>query len=178
MTWLNDKFSAMSQGARLACGAGLLAIGVAGGASAAKFTRAGIEMAPTVITPIGKLADSNNIVTIKARVAETYGDRMLVTDGSGKTMVDLPRDAATNLVVGSMIAVQGRYADGQLRASFLIAPNGQVEAVGPGPGGPRPGPHQGPGPHGPELAPPPDSPPPPGCASVPPAIPAPEAKAG
>jgi hypothetical protein len=150
MSWLNDKISSMSQGTRLATGAVLLAVGVAGGASATSLTRPGIEMAPTVVTPIAKLGSSTGIVTIKGRVAEIYGDRALVSDSSGKTMVDIDRGHVSSLAIGGVVLVQGRFDDGQLRASFLVGPGGNVEAIGRGPhGGRRPGPDKGPGQPGP-----------------------------
>jgi hypothetical protein len=165
MSWLNDKITAMSQGARLTTGATLLAIGIAGGASAASLTRPGIEMAPTVVTPIARLAASSGIVTIKGRIAEIYGDRALVADASGKTMVDIGRGRASSLAVGSTVLVQGRFDDGQVRGSFLVGPGGAVEAIGPrphdGPGrrdprAERPGPEAAAGPA--DCAPPPPPP--------------------
>jgi hypothetical protein len=64
---------------------------------------------------------------------------------------------------GQTLMVQGRFGDGQVRASYLVRPDGSIVAVGPA--GPGPigfegreghGPNHGPGREGP--------PPPPGCA--------------
>ncbi|PXA91693.1 hypothetical protein DMC47_25005, partial [Nostoc sp. 3335mG] len=136
MSWFNERFTSMSKGARIAAAGALLVVGAAGGAGAASLTRPSIEMAPTNATPIAKLADSSGIVTVKGRIAELYGDRAVIADGSGRTMIDLGRDASTRVAVGNDVQVQGRYDDGQLRASYLVGPNGQVEAIGPGPRGP------------------------------------------
>ena len=141
------KFSLGSTG-KLGLGVAIgLTIGAAGGASAVSLARPGVEMAPTVATPVARLANSSGVVTVKGRVAEVYGDRFVVQDGSGKAMVDGGRDAT--VTKGTSVQVQGRYDDGQLRASYLVDAAGKVTPVGPPP---RPG-HRpagrGPGPHGP-----------------------------
>lgn len=129
-------------------GAALLVLGVVGGAGTVAATRPTVELAPAQAVPIASLAQRDGLVTIKGKVAEVYGDRFTVADASGKTMVDAGRDGAA-LTVGSAVAVQGRYRDGQLHASFLVKADGTVEAVrggrpmrGPG------GEHGGPGRHG------------------------------
>lgn len=147
---------------RLALGAAaLVAIGAAGGAGAVALTRPSVEMAPTVATPIARLPASSGIVTVKGRVAEVFGDRFVVQDGSGRAMIDAGRDGTGRLARGNVVTVQGRYDDGQLRARFLVDPSGQVNEVGPahgprGPGGPH-GPGGPGGPGGPRG----DGPPPP-----------------
>ncbi|QNE32400.1 hypothetical protein F1C10_10895 [Sphingomonas sp. NBWT7] len=164
----------------------LLIVGAAGGAGAVQAARPTVEMAPTVRTPIARLAATSGIVTVKGRVAEVYGDRFVVQDGSGRAMVAAGRDAQGSVKAGQAITVQGRFDEGQLRASYLVDPDGGVAAVGPA--GPRPGRPGGPGPHevGPRtpghdgppppppggLVPPPPGadappPPPPGCAPAP-----------
>ncbi len=133
---------------RLALGAGaLIAIGAAGGAGAVALTRPAIEMAPTIATPIARLPASDGIVTVKGRVAEVFGDRFVVQDGSGRAMIDAGRNAR-GIAKGDAVTVQGRYDDGQLRARFLIDPSGKVSEVGPA-HGPR-GPHGPGGPGGPD----------------------------
>ncbi len=142
------KFSLGSTG-KLGLGVAIgLAIGAAGGASAVSLTRPGVEMAPTIATPVARLASSSGVVTVKGRVAEVYGDRFVVQDGSGKAMVDGARDA--NVAKGAAVQVQGRYDDGQLRASYVVDAAGKVTPVGPPPPRPGKGPDgRGPGPHGP-----------------------------
>ena len=154
----------------------LLAIGAAGGAGSMSLARPTVEMAPTVATAIAKLPESDGVVTVKGHVAEVYGSRFVVQDASGRAMVDAGR--GETMTAGMPVTVQGRYADGQLRASYLVDSAGQVEAVGPrgphdargpenrgprgdGPPPPPPGgPEHGPGSAGPGA--PPTSPP--GCA--------------
>ncbi|MEC3949161.1 hypothetical protein [Sphingobium sp. HWE2-09] len=150
----------------------LLALGAAGGAGAVSLTRPAIEMAPTVPTAIARLPQTSGIVTVKGRVAEVYGNRFVVQDGSGRTLVDAGREGGSAVRTGSGLTVQGRYDDGQLRASYLVDPQGQVEAVDGRP------PHGGPaGPGGPDGprgdGPPPPPPPPPGAGAPPPPPPPP-----
>ena len=72
-------------------GAALLAVGLAGGAGATRLTGPSIEMAPTQAVAIASLSGRDGIVTVRGKVAEVYGDRFTLSDGSGKTMVDAGR---------------------------------------------------------------------------------------
>lgn len=170
------KFSLNGPG-KLGLGVAIgLALGAAGGASAVSMTRPSVEMAPTVATPVAKLASDNGVVTVKGRVAEVFGDRFVVQDATGRAMVDAGRDASVSK--GAAVQVQGRYDNGQLKASYLVDANGKVTPVGPPPPrpghGPKPGPDgaRGPGglggPGGPGCAPGAVPPPPPADGSAPP----------
>jgi uncharacterized protein YdeI (BOF family) len=153
-------------------GAALLAAGAAGGAGAVGLTRPGIEVAPIRPVAIASLAQRDSgLVTVRGKVAEIYGDRFTIADGSGKTMVDAGRDGDNAVTAGQDLLVQGRYDNGQLRASFLVDANGSVRAVGPlfarGPHHGRPDER-----HGPGGAEPGRDGPPPGACDVPPPRPA------
>ncbi|WP_288457119.1 hypothetical protein [uncultured Sphingomonas sp.] len=178
--------------------AALLAAGAAGGAGAVQLTRPTVEMAPTVPTAIARLPQASGIVTVKGRVAETYGNQFVVQDGTGRALVDAGRRGSDAVRVGSVMTVQGRYDDGRLRASYLVDPQGRIDAVGapppppgagapppppppPGAGAPPPPPPGAgapppPPPGGPGAPPPPPpgagAPPPPPAGAVPPAPPA------
>ena len=144
-------FKTMASSKRgLAVGAAILvALGAAGGAGAVQATRPPVEMAPTVQTPIARLVAGDGVVTIKGRVAEVFGDRFVVQDGTGRAMVAAGRDAQGTVAVGQTVTVQGRFDNGQLRASYLVDANGRVAAVGgPGPRHGGPGGHKGRGPDG------------------------------
>ncbi|WP_375395185.1 hypothetical protein [uncultured Sphingomonas sp.] len=171
----------------------LLAAGGAAGAATVEATRPTVTMAPTVPTAIRALANGDGVVTVRGRIAETYGNRFVVADATGRTLVDAGRGETRGALVtaGTPILVQGRYDNGQLHAAYLVGPDGKVNAVGPagpphghpGPGGPRDGgPDAGPG--APPPPPPGDGrcgppPPPPGgpAAMVPPPPPGPGAAA-
>lgn len=147
-------------------GAALLGLGVAGGAGAVSLTRPAVEMAPTVPTAIARLPQSSGVVTVKGRVAEVYGNRFVVQDNSGRTLVDAGREGQGVVSVGNPVLVQGRYDQGQLHARFLVDRAGAVREVGAPPPPPPPAPH-GPG----AGAPPPPgagAPPPPGAGAPPP----------
>lgn len=145
-------------------GAALLGIGVAGGAGAVSLTRPTVEMAPTVPTAIARLPQSSGVVTVKGRVAEVYGNRFVVQDNSGRTLVDAGREGQGAVSVGNPVLVQGRYDQGQLRARYLVNSAGNVQEVGAPPPPPPP--------HGPGAPPPPPGagapPPPPGAGAPPP----------
>jgi hypothetical protein len=108
----------------------LLALGAAGGAAVVETTRPAVEMAPASPVAISSLAQRDGIVTIKGKVAEVYGDRFILADGSGRAMVDTGHDS-TSATTGAALTVQGRYDDGQLHASFLVDQAGNVTSVGP-----------------------------------------------
>ncbi len=194
MTRLKDRMT-LSRGQRIGlAGAALVAIGAAGGAGAVSLTRPSVEMAPTVATPVAKLADSRGVVTVRGRVAAVYGDRFVVQDASGRMLVDAGPRGAAEMTRGAPVLVQGRYDEGQLRARFLVDDQNGVREVGPqpphgpgGPGGPGAPPPPPPGagappppPGGPGAPPPPPpggpgAPPPPPAGAVPPPPPPPPA---
>jgi uncharacterized protein YdeI (BOF family) len=162
-------------------GAALLAAGAAGGAGAVGLTRPGIEVAPVRPVAITSLAQRDGgLVTVRGKVAEVYGDRFTITDGSGKTMVDMGREGEGAVTAGQDVLVQGRYDNDQLRASFLVDVNGRVRPVGPffarGPRRGGPDERHGPGGAGPDRGGPPAAacgalPPPPVPVSPPPVAP-------
>ncbi|MBN9074997.1 MAG: hypothetical protein J0H84_02095 [Rhizobiales bacterium] len=156
----------ISPGAKLGLGAAaLLVLGAAGGAGAMSLTRPTVEMAPTVPTPVSRLADASGVVTVRGRVAEVYGDRFTVQDATGRALVDAGRGGDATVRAGSPIMVQGRFDNGQLHARYLVDAGGTVQEVGapppPPPGPPPPPPPPPPG--GPGAVPPPPPPPPPGA---------------
>jgi hypothetical protein len=108
------------------------------------------------------------IATVRGRIAEQFGNRVVLDDGSGRVLVDTGpgRDGPT-LAIGQTITAQGRYGDGSIHAMYLIGADGRTYATGRPPHGPHPGGPDGPG--GPR----PDGPPPhggrgPGEAGPPP----------
>jgi hypothetical protein len=132
----------------------ILALGVAGGAGAMKLVRPSVEMAPMVPVAISKMPDGD-LVTIKGKVAEIFGNKFVVEDESGRALVETgPAGRGGPLVKANEdISVQGRFDDGFLHASFIVHPDGKTQAVGPAGGPPRPGDDFGPraggrGPHG------------------------------
>jgi len=180
----NKRFNLRRNRLALAA-AGLLVVGGAAGAVTVAATRPSVTMAPATPTAIRSL-QSDGIVTIRGTVAETYGNKFVMADRTGRALVDLGRegDGSTLVAAGQPVTIQGRFEDGFVHASFLVAPGGKVTSLGPvggsprgphGPGGPgRDGPgRDGPGgPGGPGAPPPPPAgmapPPPPPAGMAPP----------
>ncbi|WP_242186777.1 hypothetical protein [Sphingomonas sp. CARO-RG-8B-R24-01] len=167
--------------------AALVAVGVGGGATVAQMTAPSVEMAPIKPVAIRSLSDTGSVVTVRGKIAETYGPMFILADGTGRTLVEGGRQVdGTGLVaVGQTVSVQGRFGRSMLHASFLVGADGKVTALRPmpprgGPGGPR-GPHGRGGPDGPGGPGGPDGPDGPGAqdaAPPPPPAAAPNATPG
>jgi uncharacterized protein YdeI (BOF family) len=164
--------------------AALVALGGAGGAITVAATRPSATMAPAVPVAISALKSGDNIVTIRGRVDQIYGNKVVIADASGRALVDLGREGEDGTLVsaGQAVTVQGRFDRGFMRAAFLVGADGKVTALGPmhgpdhgpgGPGGPG-GKGPRPGPYGDRASPPP---PPVAPASAPAAAVAPAANA-
>ncbi len=123
---------------------------------------------------IGQLKP-DTIVATKGKVAELFGNKFILEDGSGRVLVDTgPQgDRAPFADKDETVTVQGHFDRGQIHAQLLVRANGDTVAFGPppphgpkGPKGPKearrgpPPPEAGPGaPPPPEAG--PGSPPPP-----------------
>ncbi len=179
----NKRFNLRRNRLALAA-AGLLVVGGAAGAVTVAATRPSVTMAPATPVAIRSL-QSDGIVTIRGTVAETYGNKFVMADRTGRALVDLGRegDGSNLIAAGQPVTIQGRFEDGFVHASFLVAPGGKVTALGPvdgprhgphGPGGPgRDGPgRDGPGRDGPGGPGGPDGPGAPGGPGAPPPPPA------
>jgi len=155
---------------RIALAAAVLAVGGAAGAGAVELTRPSVEMAPVRPVAIASLGQNSGLVTLKGRVAEVYGNKFVMDDGTGHALVDTgPRGEDGSLFrQGAVETVQGRYERGFVHATFLIDQAGTVTALAPPPPGHR-GPPPPPPPGGPDQPPPP---PPPGADAPPPHAPA------
>ena len=152
----------------------LLGVGGAVGATAARMAGPAIEVAPLTPVTIASLKSGEGLVTVRGKVAETYGSSFVLADGSGRTLVEGGPQASGLVSAGAPVTIQGWNRDGVLRASFLVSADGKVTALGPmGHGrGPRHGGPDGPGrdhPDGPGRDGPEGPPPPPVAAPVAPA---------
>jgi uncharacterized protein YdeI (BOF family) len=155
MTDKIDKILHKPRRTLMLAAAGLLAVGGAAGAVAVQNTRPSVTMAPATPVAIRSLS-SEGIVTVKGQVAEIYGNKFIMADGTGRALVDAGREGegGTLVTVGEPVTVQGRFDRGFIRAAFLVAPGGKVTSLAPldGPGGPhgRHGPGGPGGPGGPD----------------------------
>jgi hypothetical protein len=150
---------------------------IAGAALGAGGTRLAQNWQPRSVMllqpgPIDRMAERSP-VAIKGDVAEVFGNKFVVQDGSGRALVDTgPRGEDRMMVAkGETVTVQGRFDRGVVHAEVLAHADGRNEAFAPpdhGPMGPK-GPKEGPGARadrGPPL--PPDRDVPDGDAPAPP----------
>ncbi len=122
-----------------------LAVGVAGGAGAYRYVQKSHPQSVLLLqpAPIAQMADSR-AVAVKGQVAEVFGNKFIIQDDSGRTLVDTgPRGEGGTLVAkGEAITVQGRFENGFIHANVMTRADGSSEAFGP----PTHGPHdRGPG---------------------------------
>lgn len=114
-----------------------LALGAAGGAGAMKLVRPTPEMAPMTPVAISTMPPSS-LVTIKGTVAEIYGNKFVLQDGSGKALIETGPEGEGGMLVrpNEPVTVQGRFDDGFVHASYLVREDGKTEALGPQKGPP------------------------------------------
>lgn len=126
------RFALDRRGNLALAAAGLLAVGGAAGAVLTAGTRPSVSMAPATPVAIGSLS-SPGIVTIRGRVAEIYGNKFIMTDASGRALVDTGRegDGRQLVTAGEPVTVQGRFDRGFVHAAFLVGPDNKVLALGP-----------------------------------------------
>jgi uncharacterized protein YdeI (BOF family) len=135
----------------------VLAQGAAGGAGATPYIQKSRPQSVLLLqpAPIAQMTDRNP-VAVKGQVAEVFGNKFIVQDDSGRTLVDTgPRGEGGKLVTkGETITVQGQFENGFIRANVMTRADGTSEAFGPphhphherGPGSDR-GPGHEPPPH-------------------------------
>ena len=128
--------------------AGLFLVGGVAGGAFSRAVHPPIAMAPLHNVTIRNLATSDGIVAIRGRIAERFGSRMVIDDGTGRALVDTgPHgDAQTSLPTGAVVTVQGRYEREAFHPSFIVMPSGAVMPLGPM-AGPHFGGHRFQGPH-------------------------------
>jgi hypothetical protein len=134
----------------IALALGVLVLGAAGGAGATHFIQKGRAQSVLLLEPAPisamKIGDA---VAVKGAVAEIYGNKFIVQDGSGRTLVDAgPRDENGDLVSkGETLTIQGDYDGGFIRAIALKRADGTLITLG-APPHPHPDKPGGPGPLG------------------------------
>mgnify|MGYP001035929854 CR=1 FL=1 len=151
----------------------VLAVGVAAGAGGVKLAQRWQPQDVMLLQPsaIGKLQDGNP-AAVKGTVAEIFGNKFILDDGSGRALVDLgPQGENADVVAkGETVTVQGMFDRGVIQAQFVSHADGRTQAFGPPPPPPSPG---GPRQAGADTPPPPPGAPPPPPADAAPPPPAP-----
>jgi hypothetical protein len=135
----------------------ILVAGAAGGAGAYRYIQKSHPQSVLLLqpAPIALMTDSA-AVAVKGQVAEVFGNKFIIQDDSGRTLVDTgPRGEGGKLVAkGETITVQGRFDNGFIHADVMTRADGTSEAFGPPK---RPHPEHGPGSdRGPPPPPPPE----------------------
>ena len=112
-----------------ALGAGLVAV--------AEFDRPAIVLTLTP-TPIASMRDWSPIA-VKGQVAEIFGNKFILQDGSGRALVETgPEGEGGRLVASSeTVTVQGRFERGFVHAAAISHADGRSDILGP-PGPPPP----------------------------------------
>lgn len=99
----------------------------------------GATLTPVAPTAISQLAPSA-AVAAKGEVAEIFGNKFIVQDGSGRALVETGKDGEGGGLVtkGEAVTVQGRFENGFLHATLLTRADGKTVVLGPA-RGPKPG---------------------------------------
>lgn len=114
---------------RIAAAAGLLATGGGIGAAAIVAARPAVVMAaPAPLSSAAGDGAGEGSVTVRGEIADVFGGRFIVKDGSGRVLVDAgSSEAATGMVaIAQTVTVQGRLEDELLQGLFLIDAEGHV----------------------------------------------------
>jgi hypothetical protein len=126
----------------------VLALGAAGGAGAYRHMQKSHPQSVLLLqpAPIAEMTNSGP-VAVKGQVDEIFGNKFIIQDDSGRTLVDTgPRGEGGKLVTkGETITVKGRFENGFIHANVMTRADGTSEAFGP----PKPPRHE----HAPVIGP-------------------------
>ncbi|MBP1183572.1 DNA-binding protein [Methylobacterium sp. PvR107] len=101
----------------------------------------GTSFRPTPVVPVAIQALATSSATaIKGEVAEIFGNKFVVQDGTGRALVETGHAGEGGGLVakGEAVIVQGRFEQGFLHASLLTHGDGSTVVLGPA-GGPPTG---------------------------------------
>jgi len=96
-----------------------------------------VALNPVEPTPIASIAASG-AVAAKGEVAEIFGNKFVVQDGTGRALVETGREGGKLVAKGETVTVQGRFENGFLHARTVTHADGKMTVLGPA-GGPPPG---------------------------------------
>jgi hypothetical protein len=112
----------------------VLAVGATGGAGAYRYIQKSRPQNVLLLqpAPIAQLTEASP-VAVKGQVTEVFGNKFIIQDDSGHTLVDTgPRGEGGKLVAkGDTITVQGRFEDGFIHANVMSRADGTSFAFGP-----------------------------------------------
>lgn len=162
----------------------VLIVAAAAGAGGVKMAQRWQPQSVMLLQPmaIDRLA-AGDAVAVRGSVAEIFGNKFVLDDGTGRALVDLgPRGEDADVVTkGETVTVQGLFDRGIMHARIVSHADGRNDAFdGPPPPPDAPPPRRGEAPPPPPRAdvpppPPPGAPPPPPRVDAPPPPPPPPA---
>lgn len=120
---------------------GAVAATLAVGAGGLSLARGGeTSLTPVAPTAIASIAPSATVAA-KGEVAEVFGNKFVVQDGTERALVETGRDGEGGKLVvkGETVTVQGRFENGFLHARLITHVDGNKVTLGPA-GGLPPGP--------------------------------------
>ena len=130
-----------------ALAAAALAAAAALGAGATAVAERGrsVTLVALAPQPVSALKDGT-MTAVKGDVAEIFGNKFVVQDGSGRALVETGRRGENAVLVakGEPVTVQGRFERGSLHAAAITHADGHADALDPPP--PHGGPERGPRP--------------------------------
>lgn len=93
-----------------------------------------------LLTPVSiDKMQTGNVVAVKGSVAEIFGNKFILQDDTGRTLVELGPQGEDGAVVtkGEQVMVQGRFERGFVVAQLVAHADGRNQAFGPPPPRPR-----------------------------------------
>lgn len=117
----------------LAAMALLTAAGVGAGANALAQRAHPVVLVALAPVPVSALKDGDAAVT--GRVAEVFGNKFVLQDGSGRALVETGRAGEGRPVVApdEAVTVQGRFAHGFLHGAAITHADGRTTPLDPPP---------------------------------------------
>ena len=117
-----------------------IAVGAIGGAFASRVAHRYMPQQVMLLQPgaVGQMKP-DTVVAARGKVAELFGNKFVLDDGSGRVLVDTgPQgDRAPFADKDETVTVQGHFDRGQIHAQLLVRANGDTLAFGPPPHGPK-----------------------------------------
>ena len=98
---------------------------------------------PGSLTPVAPVAVSalapSGAIAAKGEVAEIFGNKFVIQDGTGRALVETGREGEDGKLVdkGETVTVQGRFEHGFLHARIVTRADGRQVVLGPAGGPPR-----------------------------------------
>ncbi|MDP4024904.1 DNA-binding protein [Methylobacterium sp. NEAU 140] len=110
---------------------GLVAVPLALGAAGLSLAQGEVRPTPVAPVAIQALAPSG-ATAVKGEVAEIFGNKFVVQDGTGRALVETGRDGEGGglVVKGETVTVQGRFEKGFLHARILTRGDGRQVLLG------------------------------------------------